>query len=139
MDTLSQVKSYLNRHQLILPGETVVVGVSGGPDSVALLDILRRLTGRRALRLHVAHLHHGLRGADADADAQFVISLAEKWELPYTVEHVDLPAIAREERLALEEAARRVRYAFLARVAREEDAHTIAVGHHAGDQAETIL
>ncbi|HEY88832.1 MAG TPA: tRNA lysidine(34) synthetase TilS [Thermoflexia bacterium] len=136
---MSQIKSYLKQHQLISPGETVVVGVSGGPDSVALLDILRRLAGRRRLQLHVAHLHHGLRGADADADAQFVISLAEKWGLPYTVERVDLPAIARGERLALEEAARRVRYVFLARVAREQGARTIAVGHHAGDQAETIL
>ncbi|MEA3308255.1 MAG: tRNA lysidine(34) synthetase TilS [Chloroflexota bacterium] len=139
MHTLSQVESYLEQHQLIMSGETVVVGVSGGPDSVVLLDILRQLAGRRLLRLHVAHLHHGLRGADADADAEFVSSLAEKWDLPYTVERVDLPKLAREEQLAIEEAARRVRYAFLARVAREQGACTIAVGHHAGDQAETIL
>ena len=140
MDILNQVKSYLRKHQLISAGERVVVGVSGGPDSVALLDILRQLAVQEGeFQLHVAHLHHGLRGADADADAQFVISLAEKWKLPYTVERIDLPEIAREEQLALEEAARRVRYAFLSRVAKTWGAQTIAVGHHADDQAETIL
>jgi len=117
----------------------VVVGVSGGPDSLCLLHVLLRLRDEYRLRLHVAHLHHGARGADADADAEFVAALAAEWELPVTVEKQDVPALARTHKLAFEEAARRVRYAFLARVAGDVGAHKIAVGHNADDQAETVL
>jgi tRNA(Ile)-lysidine synthase len=87
----------------------------------------------------VAHLHHGARGAEADGDAEFVASLAAAWGLAVTVERQDVPALARAHGLAFEEAARRVRYAFLARVAEKADAHKIAVGHNADDQAETVL
>ncbi|MGC9399894.1 MAG: tRNA lysidine(34) synthetase TilS [Anaerolineae bacterium] len=139
MDILSTVREYVRQHELLAPGDAVVVGVSGGPDSVALLDVLRRLAGEQRLRLHAAHLHHGLRGADADADADFVMALAERWDLPCTMLRIDLPQIAREEGLALEEAARRVRYAFLAQTARRIGAGVIAVGHNADDQAETVL
>ncbi len=139
MDLYQQVETYIRRHLLLSAGDAVVVGVSGGPDSVALLDLLHRLAETWELRLHVAHLHHGIRGADADADAAFVTALAERHSLPCTVEHVALPDIARREKLALEEAARRVRYVFLARTAQAVGAKTIAVGHNAGDQAETVL
>jgi len=87
----------------------------------------------------VAHLHHGARGAEANGDAEFVASLAATWGLPATVERQDVPALARAHGLAFEEAARRMRYAFLARVAEKADAHKIAVGHNADDQAETVL
>lgn len=124
---------------MLAPGDRIVVGVSGGPDSLCLLHVLLRLRQENRLWLHVAHLHHGVRGADADADAEFVASLAAKWELPATICQEDVPALARAHGLAFEEAARRVRYAFLARVAGEVGAHKIAVGHNADDQAETVL
>jgi tRNA(Ile)-lysidine synthase len=84
-------------------------------------------------------LHHGLRGPDADADTEFVRALAADWGLPCTVEWADVPALAAEHRLAVEEAARRARYATLSRVAERAGARTIAVGHNADDQAETVL
>lgn len=115
------------------------MGVSGGPDSVCLLHLLHRLRREWALQLHVAHLHHGTRGRYSDADAAFVASLAQAWDLPVTVTRRDVPAMAEENDLALEEAARRVRYEFLASVAGEIGAERIAVGHNADDQAETIL
>ncbi len=124
---------------VLLPGETVVVGVSGGPDSLCLLHVLCRLCGEYDLDLHVAHLHHGLRGDEADADAEFVRGLAADWQLPCNIEHADVPTLAHEHRLAVEEAARNARYVFLARVAGEVGAKTIAVGHNADDQAETVL
>lgn len=139
MDFLSDVEQYIKVHRLLEPGARVVVGVSGGPDSVALLHVLWRLSAPMKLGLHVAHLHHGIRGADADADADFVAGLVDTLGLPCTVERIDLPAIARRDKLALEEAARRARYAFLCRVAEDVGATRVAVAHNADDQAETVL
>ena len=136
---LRQVRRTIERYGLLAPGDGVVVGVSGGPDSLCLLHVLQRLREEHRLRLHVAHLHHGARGAEADGDAEFVASLAAEWGLPATVERQDVPALARAHGLAFEETARRVRYAFLARVAERASAHKIAVGHNADDQAETVL
>lgn len=136
---LDRVRRTITQHHLLAPGETVVIGVSGGPDSLCLLHLLCQLRDEYDLALHVAHLHHGLRGAEADADAEFVRTLAADWGLSCTVECADVPALARERRLAVEEAARRARYAFLSRVAGSTGARTIAVGHNADDQAETVL
>ena len=127
------------RHRLAVPGEMVVVGVSGGPDSLCLLHVLRRLSSELPLNLHVAHLNHQMRGEEADADAAFVARLGAEWSLPVTIESTDVPALARAEKLALEEAARRARYAFLARVAGQASARIIAVAHNADDQTETVL
>ena len=138
-DLLARVRQYAQRYRLFTPGETVVVGVSGGPDSLCLLHLLRRLAPELRLWLHVAHLHHGLRGAEADADAAFVVELADCWGLPCTVGRADVAALAREAGLSLEEAARQARYRYLAEVAEAGGAATLAVGHNADDQAETVL
>jgi tRNA(Ile)-lysidine synthase len=139
IQVLERIRKTIQQYDLLSPGETVVVGVSGGPDSLCLLHALRRLRGEYDLTLHVAHLHHGLRGADADADADYVRALAGDWGLACTVERADVSSLAREHRLAVEEAARRARYSFLSRVARTIGAGTIAVGHNADDQAETVF
>jgi tRNA(Ile)-lysidine synthase len=138
-DILKQVQRTIDAQGLLVPGDGVVVGVSGGPDSLCLLHTLLRLREQYSLQLTVAHLHHGARGADADADAEFVAALSREWGLQVTVERVDVPALARAHKLAFEETARRVRYAWLAQVARESGALKIAVGHNADDQAETVL
>ena len=139
MELLERVRQTIAHHHLLESGARLVVGVSGGPDSLCLLHVLKRLRPVYHLELHVAHLHHGARGAEADADAEFVATLAQEWELPATVERIDIPALAKAHRLAFEEAARRARYAFLARLAAEIGASRIAVGHNADDQAETVL
>jgi tRNA(Ile)-lysidine synthetase-like protein len=139
MSVLLDVRRFLLRSQRVVPGTLVVVGVSGGPDSLCLLHVLRELAPDMVLRLHVAHLHHGLRGADADADAAFVHETATAWELPVVVEHADVATLARQSKLSLEEAAREARYRFLARVAASTGAHAVAVGHTADDQVETVL
>ena len=136
---LPRVRRAIQQHSLLGPGETVVVGVSGGPDSLCLLHVLQQLSPEFSLGLHVAHLNHGMRGEDSDADAAFVAGLAADWGLPATIESADVPTLARTHKLALEEAARRARYAFLARVARQIGARTIAVAHNADDQTETVL
>jgi tRNA(Ile)-lysidine synthase len=136
---LDKVHQSIEEFRLLSGGETVIVGVSGGPDSLCLLHILCRLDREYGLTLHVAHLHHGLRGADAEADAGFVQALAADWGLACMVERVDVPALAREHSLSIEEAARRARYTFLSRVAESAGSELIAVGHNADDQAETVL
>jgi tRNA(Ile)-lysidine synthase len=139
MTLLDQVRATIAQHKLVEPGDTVVVGVSGGPDSLALLHALRALRAELGIALHVAHLNHRLRGDESDADAQFVAQLAREWQLPATIEARDVAALARERKLSVEEAARHARYAFLAQVAQRVGARVIAVAHNADDQVETVL
>lgn len=134
-DLPERVAAYIQRHQLLAADERVVVGVSGGPDSLCLLDVLRKL-GYRPV---VAHLDHRLRGEAAAADARFVEALAAEWGLPFHGGREDVAALAQRRRLNLEEAARQARYAFLADAARTAGAGKIAVGHNADDQVETVL
>ncbi len=133
------VQSTIDRYHLLTPGRAVVVGVSGGPDSLCLLHLLWRLRERYNISLQAAHLHHQIRGSDADADAEFVRGIAESWQIPLTIERRDVPALAAKRKLALEEAARVARYSFLVQVARAVGAADIAVGHNADDQVETVL
>jgi tRNA(Ile)-lysidine synthase len=129
---------YIEENSLFAPGDTVVVAVSGGADSVALLDILFSL---RELRLKpaVAHLNHLLRGNEADADEEFVRKLAESYGVPFEVRRVDVGAVARREGRSLEDAGRAARYKFFAELAALHNAHAVALAHHADDQAETVL
>ena len=138
-DLFPQVRRTIRRYDLLRDGMALVVGVSGGPDSLCLLHLLSRLTPEMGLRLHVAHLNHGLRGAEADADADFVAGFAAGLGVACTVGRADVAELAREAGLSLEEAARQARYRFLADVAADAGADAIAVGHNADDQAETVL
>lgn len=137
---LSQrVLDYIKRERLLPQGDTVLVGVSGGPDSVCLLHLLASLQTKLGIKLHVAHLNHGLRGAEADADANYVSNLAQSLKLPFTIESREVKALRSKGHLSLEEAARQVRYGFFSEMAKECGASRVAVGHTADDQVETIL
>ncbi len=136
---LEKVRLFATQHSLFARGEKIIVGVSGGPDSLCLLHVLNRLKGEWDLKLHAAHLNHMIRGAAADEDAAFVERTCREWSIPCTIEARDVPALAREEGMSLEEAARYARYKFLAEVATKEGARTIAVGHNADDQVETVV
>ncbi len=133
------VRETIGRYALLPAGEVVVLGVSGGPDSLAMLHLLSRLAGEYRVALHVGHLNHGLRGADADADASYVAAMSREWGVPCTVDSADVAALAIERGLAIEETARQARYAFLARLARAVGGRTVAVAHNADDQVETVL
>lgn len=136
---LDTVLRTLKLHDAIAAGEIVIVAVSGGGDSVALLHVLDRLKEELGIDLHVASLNHGIRAEAGRQDLDFVARLATSWNIPFTVDRADVPQFAREWGIGVEEAARRARYAFLARVAREQGSKCLATGHHALDQAETIL
>lgn len=120
-------------------GKRLVVAVSGGPDSLAMINALRNLRGELGLELHGAHLDHGLRGDSAEADARFVGETFKQLGVGLTSERADVPTFRKTHRLSLEDAARKVRHRFLARVAGEQGADAVALGHTADDQAESIL
>jgi tRNA(Ile)-lysidine synthase len=134
----NKILRFIRQKQLFSPGDTVVAAVSGGADSVALLDVLLNLPGFR-IELVVAHLNHDLRGAESDGDEEFVRGVADRLQLPFETSRVDVAQLAAEKRLSLEEAGRHARYAFFARVAEKYNAAAIALAHHKDDQAETVL
>ncbi len=134
-----RVLTFCRAEGLFTPEERVVVAVSGGADSLALLHILRALQGELRISLHAATLDHGLRGAQGAADAAFVRDIAAEWGIPCTVGGADVPRLAAEWRLGIEAAARRARYAFLSACAAQVGAHCLATAHQRDDQAETVL
>jgi len=129
----NSVSAFVKKHALLTAGQKLVVGVSGGPDSIALLHIISRLQTEADLHLTVAHLDHSLRPESAQ-DAQFVERNAKAWGLEYVIERADVKALAENEKLSIEEAGRLARYNLFARLG-----STVAVAHHADDQAETVL
>jgi len=139
MDLLPQVQRTITNWQMIKSREKLLVAVSGGPDSVALLDILWRLAQKLQLELVVVHLNHALRGGTADQDQKFVEELACKLSLPFFTEKVAVASMAQERGLTVEEAGRAARYDFFGRVALNVGAQKVALGHNADDQAETVL
>lgn len=138
---LAQIGDWLAERGLYVRDARWVVGVSGGPDSTLLLHVLRELSVRHHLnwQLHVAHLHHGLRGAEADADAGFVRDLAARLNAAFHEEKADIRAAVEREGGSTEEVARRHRYAFLERVALRAGSESVAVAHHADDNVETLI
>lgn len=133
---IEKVKNTIKRHKLIAKGDKIVVAVSGGPDSVALLYLLAVLKKELNLTLHVAHLDHMLR-RDSYKDREFVEGLAKKLRLPVTAARVNIKAFAHKG--SIEEIARNARLGFLFRVARDIKADKICLGHTLDDQAETVL
>jgi tRNA(Ile)-lysidine synthase len=135
---LKKVLQTIHKHHLFAAGDTVVVAVSGGADSVALLDVLANAKELR-LRLIIAHLNHRLRGAESDGDEAFVSKLAASYGVTFVTQNVDVKALSRELKLSLEEAGRVARYRFFDEIASGCKANVIALAHHADDQAETVL
>lgn len=134
-----KVLSYVNQQHMLEQGEGIVAGVSGGVDSVCLLFVLRKIQETMGGSLYAAHINHGLRGAQADADEEFVRCLCEKWHIPFYLKRVDLRKLAQEKKITEEEAGRLVRYEFFRQTAEETGAAKIAVGHNANDNVETLL
>jgi tRNA(Ile)-lysidine synthase len=135
---IERVSAFCREHHLLEPGP-VVVAVSGGVDSLALLHILIALQEPFQIAPHVATFDHQIRGAASADDVRFVSDVAAAWGVPVTAGAADVPALAREWGLGLEAAARKARYAFLVEVADQIGAQEIALGHNQDDQAETVL
>ncbi len=133
------VKETIREFNLITEKAKVIVAVSGGPDSVALLCVLNRLKGELDFSLHVAHLNHGFREKTAEEDAVFVKKLADSMNINYTISKWDVKKYIDKKNISPQQGARTMRYRFLGNVAAKEGADFIATGHNKDDQVETFF
>ena len=137
-DLHTRITGAIRTQQLFRPGDTLIIGLSGGADSCALLDLLASLSAF-PLRLIAAHLNHTLRGSDSDDDEEFCRDLAAHHQIPFEARRVDVKALAAKESLNLEDAGRRARIAFFDELRDRWQAAAVVLAHHADDQAETLL
>ncbi|PYJ81457.1 MAG: tRNA lysidine(34) synthetase TilS [Verrucomicrobia bacterium] len=136
---VAAVEQSIRSQRLLRRGESVLVAVSGGLDSMTLLHVLRQLAAKHEWRLVVVHFNHRLRGADSDGDEQFVEATVVKLGLKFIAGRADVAAFAQREKLSVEMAARKLRHDFLARAARRLKIKTVALAHHADDQVELFF
>ncbi len=140
MDLTAKVRKTAQKYAMLSHGDAVLVAVSGGPDSMALLRLLCRIKEEMELRLEVAHLQHGIRGEEACSDALFVKAVAEQLGLPFYLKEISLSNMRSKRRKGnLEAMAREERYRHFGRVAEERGIQKIATGHTRDDQVETLL
>ena len=133
---INDVERTINKYGLLKKGDKVIIGVSGGSDSVCLLYVLNRLSKKLKFNIHIAHLDHMLR-KDSFRDRVFVENIAKKMKLPLSCSQVNVKAILKHS--SQEEVARKVRLGFFFKLAQEIGADKIALGHNLDDQAETVL
>jgi tRNA(Ile)-lysidine synthase len=138
-DLLSKVEDFICENGLLQRGDSVLVGLSGGADSVALMNILVKLAPKYDWTVRAAHFNHGIRGVGAEEDELFCRDLCEDRGVPFYSETADVPAYAKENGLSIETAGRLLRYDFLGRVKKSTGCGCIAVAHHMNDNAESIL
>ncbi len=138
-DMLEKVKQTIKKHQLLSAGDTVLVALSGGADSVCLLDCLLALSNTLSISVCAAHVNHGLRGEDSDGDEAFVSELCEKRGVPLFVKRCDIRAMAKKTKTGIEEAGRNARYAFFKELMEKGNIKVVATAHHADDNVETVL
>jgi len=135
---LNKVKNFIKEYRLISPGDLVILGVSGGPDSMALLHIMDRFKSEMGFRLSVAHLNHGLRD-EAEADEKFVKEYCQNRDIPFYFQRVNIKKLASQGKKSLEEAGRDYRYKYFRELIHDIGADRIATAHHQDDIAETVL
>lgn len=138
-DLPSVVEETIKKYNMLKYGDCVVVGLSGGPDSMCLLHILMELRKTWGLKIFAAHLNHQFRGKEADEDALYVKKKCEEWGIDVFVQVFNVPAFAKEKGLSSEEAGREIRYKLFYEVAEKVRANKIAIAHNMNDNAETVL
>ncbi|MBA4367408.1 MAG: tRNA lysidine(34) synthetase TilS [Desulfobacterium sp.] len=136
---LKKVENTILFYNMVQSQDTILIAVSGGPDSVALLYALHHLSSCLSLKLGVAHVNHQLRAEDAEMDEQFVQSLAQQMDVPFHLKKCDVHHYAKTNRLSLEDAARKVRYDFFSNTLQKNEYLRVATAHHLDDNAELIL
>ncbi len=135
---LEKVRNFIEFYHMIEKGDRIVMGISGGADSVALFLLLNQLKEEYNLELFAVHINHGIR-QEAEEDADYVKKLCEDYQIPFYLFSADIPSLARKNRMTEEEMGREYRYRQFEQVMKRENADKLAVAHHMGDQAETVL
>ncbi|MEN6348250.1 MAG: tRNA lysidine(34) synthetase TilS [Syntrophomonas sp.] len=135
---LNKVREFIKAHEMIRPGDFIILGISGGPDSMALLCIMKELQKELDFKIAVAHLNHGLR-PEAENEEKLVREYCTDWEIAFYAKTLDIRAIAGQEKKSLEEAGRDYRYQFFYELLTGLKASKIATAHHKDDMAETVL
>jgi len=136
---LDRVMDCIYKYKMIAEGDAVLIGISGGIDSITLLYSLYFLSDKLKCSLIVTHANHGLRGEQSDREAEFVRKIADELKLPFVIEKIDVLGYMGEKGLSKQAAARELRYDFFERASKKTSANKIALGHNADDQAETVL
>lgn len=134
-----KVRAYIKQHNMLELNDRVVMGVSGGADSVCLLCLFASLQKEYDLQLYVVHINHGIRKEEATNDANYVKKLCQSFGLPFFLFEENIPLLAKQQKKSEEEMGREYRYQCFRQVLEEVKANKIAVAHHMGDQAETVL
>lgn len=135
----SIVTAFMRKHQLLTSGATVLVGVSGGPDSMALLHFLYSMRREWELRLVAISIDHQLRDTEAQADLDYVREICDKWDITFIGTSLDVPAYKQDKQMGTQIAAREMRYRFFAEQMEKYEADYLALGHHGDDQVETMV
>ena len=129
----------IKKYNLINSGDKIVLGVSGGPDSIAMLDILRQLRIEFNFEIYVVHINHNIRGKDAEEDEEYVKNYCQKYNIKCFSKKIDVPTIAKNEKIGTEEAGRKVRYEYFEEILKETNSNKIAIAHNKNDKVETII
>lgn len=139
MDIVEVFLKTIKKYKMLEKGDKVLVGISGGPDSVCLLHLLRTFMDELDVTIFAAHLDHMFRGEESRKDAQFVKEICYNWSIPFFSEKIDVPLYVEENKISPEDAARRIRYNFYQKQKQKLGATKIALGHNRDDHEETVL
>lgn len=136
---LEKINKTIIKYNMINNGDKIVLGLSGGADSVCLFYLMNSLKNKLNLEIFVCHINHLLRGEDSDLDESFATQLCEKYGIPIFIKKINAKEYANDKKISLEEAGRQIRYSFFNEVKNEVKAFKIATAHNLNDQAETVL
>ena len=136
---INNIEKTITSNNMISSGDSILAGVSGGPDSVALLFFLCEIKKKLQLKIGIAHINHCLRGSESDSDAAFVEKLALDLDIEFYGKKIDVKKYQRENKLSMEESARNVRYIYFEEVCKKHSYNKVALGHNLNDNSELIL
>lgn len=134
-----KVINTIEKYKMLSKGDKVIIGLSGGPDSTALIHILSTLRDLYNIDLFAVHINHMIRGKEAVRDEEYAKSLAESFSIPFYLKRVDVLKVAKEMKMSTEEAGRIIRYNFFDEIAKKVNANKVALAHNMNDQAETMI
>ncbi|MEA3307687.1 MAG: tRNA lysidine(34) synthetase TilS [Elusimicrobiota bacterium] len=136
---LDKINSNSKKYSLFKNGDNILLAISGGPDSIMMLDFFAKYAKKRNINLCICHINHMLRGLSADKDEAFVKKLGRKYDIETISKKINIPLMAKKKKTSIEHAARLARYNFLIQTAKKKGCSIIATAHHSDDNVETVL